>query len=352
MQSEQQKLLWNRIHQFAIDDPLASVKYSDKLAHHNAWSKEYTGRVIDEYKKFIFLCCILPGGASPSKPIDEAWHLHLTYTHNYWKEFCNQVLEKEIHHFPSKGGPDEKEKHVQWYDRTLNAYRQVFGEDPPKDIWISELRIESKITIANKTLSDYKEWYKRYIYIFILPFLLSLVLYGKFIPYQLTGPQFLVFYGSLIVAAATYLLLIRYKKIREARELMSDTYKGDANIYQVSRFVFGRENSLRAAIVDLVSRNVLEPAKKNKFIYHSVNYRYSPSEQNPLALGLIKNVKDGEEIPFTSLSGYYDEEATYHIGLSELYKSMSRKDYLPLIFGGIIEFRFEKLLHNFLTRRK
>src|SRR5687768_6262091 len=136
MQSEQQKDLWNRIRDFAIDDPLASVKYSDKLAFNNGWSKDYTARVIEEYRRFIFLCCVLPGGASPSKPVDEAWHLHLTYTHSYWKGFCESVLGKEIHHFPSKGGPEEGEKHSQWYDETLDGYREVFGTEAPADIWI------------------------------------------------------------------------------------------------------------------------------------------------------------------------------------------------------------------------
>jgi len=188
MQSNDHKELWNRICDFSIDDPVASVKYSDKLAYHNGWSKDYTSRVIEEYRKFIFLCCVLPNGASPSPTIDEAWHLHLTYTHNYWKGLCAGVLGKEIHHFPSKGGPEENEKHVQWYNDTLDSYREVFGHSAPGDIWKAEPHSKEKKSILDQTIGIYREAYRKYLFLLSIPFLLILALYGKIIPYNLTGP--------------------------------------------------------------------------------------------------------------------------------------------------------------------
>lgn len=333
MQTEQQKQLWNRIQQFAIDDPLASVKYSDKLAHHNAWSKEYTVRVIEEYKKFIFLCCVLPQGASPSKPVDEAWHLHLTYTHNYWKEFCNGVLGREIHHYPSKGGPEEKEKHLSWYNSTLDAYQKIFGTEAPPEIWKSDTIKPEKNVATDSKLENYRLWYKKYLYILILPFLLIAILYGKINPYNLTGPQFLIFYPALVIATVTYLLLIRSKKIKETEELAAELYKGDADIYQVARFVYGKKCSLRAGIVDLAERKILEPIRRGRFIYYPSNYRYSSSEKNPLAIGLVRNVKEGEAIFFNSFFSYYDDAATYHQGLANLYRSAGTSDYFPVIIS-------------------
>ncbi len=333
MLSGKHENLWNSIKAFAIDDPLASVKYSDKLAFHNNWSKEYASRVIEEYKKFIFLCCVLPQGASPSKPIDEAWHLHLTYTQNYWKELCEKTLRKEIHHFPSRGGPDEKEKHIQWYNETLEQYRHFFGESPPPDIWTTENTARTNNQLVEYSLGSYKQWYKKYIYILIAPFFIPIIVAGTVNPYQLPGPQFLVFYMALIGAIITYLLLIRSKKKQEIRELIAAIYKDDANIYQIARFVYGRESSLRAAVVDLVERGVLGPVRKGRFIYYSSNYTYLSSEQNPLAIGLLKNIRDGQELHFTSFSMYYDEEATYHSQLSNLYKTVAVRDYLPAIIG-------------------
>src|SRR3982750_3468300 len=119
MIATQHAALWEGIKNFQIDDPSASIKFSNKLASKNHWSGDYTQRVIEEYKKFIFLSCISPSGAAPSKAVDEAWHLHLTYTYSYWKIFCGQTLGREIHHYPSKGGHSEDERHIDWYQQTL-----------------------------------------------------------------------------------------------------------------------------------------------------------------------------------------------------------------------------------------
>ncbi len=330
------KDLWRRISEFAIDDPVASVKYSDKLAYHNGWSKEYTSRVIEEYKKFIFLCCILPKGASPSKPIDEAWHLHLTYTHNYWKTLCADILGKEIHHFPSKGGPDEEKRHTHWYNDTLDAYKEIFKQDAPEDIWIREVQPSAKSTLNDNAVADYFEWYKKYLPVFFTPFAFIGILYGRINPYQLTGPQFLVFFSCLIVTSIIYLLLIRSKKKREIESVIAEKYTGDADIYQLARFIYGRERSLRAAVVDLVERKILEPKRKSSFIFHVSNYKYLASEKNPLIIHLLRNMKDGETIQFTTISNYYDDASTYHDGLAGLYRSISVKDRWPILISAVI----------------
>jgi hypothetical protein len=113
---------WIRIRDFEIDEPGISFPFSKKLATEQKWSEAFTRRAIDEYKKFIYLCIASPNGASPSPIIDAVWHLHLTYTTSYWKEFCGNAAGREIHHHPSKGGGDEDEKHHAWYDETLELY--------------------------------------------------------------------------------------------------------------------------------------------------------------------------------------------------------------------------------------
>ena len=104
MNLKENQLLWNKIQQFAFDEPNVEITFSKKLAREQKWSASYTQRVIEEYRRFIFLCCISPNGASPSKAVDEAWHLHLTYTRSYWEAFCKNTLGKDIHHYPSGGG--------------------------------------------------------------------------------------------------------------------------------------------------------------------------------------------------------------------------------------------------------
>ncbi|WP_228446510.1 hypothetical protein [Chryseobacterium sp. 3008163] len=61
--------------------------------------------------------------------------MHLIYTQNYWEEFCPNILKRKLHHHPSKGGFEEKNKHTSWFSDTLNGYREVFQEEAPEDIW-------------------------------------------------------------------------------------------------------------------------------------------------------------------------------------------------------------------------
>src|SRR5581483_5342827 len=127
--------LWSAIEQFRLDDPDAAISFSRKLAAKQHWSPTFTNRVIEEYRKFLLLCCISPTGASPSQIVDEAWHLHLTYTQSYWIDLCKNTLGKDIHHHPSRGGEEEDLKHRDWYSDTLLLYQSVFESPPPNDIW-------------------------------------------------------------------------------------------------------------------------------------------------------------------------------------------------------------------------
>ncbi|MCJ8152837.1 hypothetical protein MKJ01_03545 [Chryseobacterium sp. SSA4.19] len=128
--------LWNRLQRFSPDNPDADFPFSKKLAKEENWTEAFTRKAIEEYKKFVYLCCTLPNGASPSTIVDKVWHMHLTYTRNYWEEFCPIVLQQKLHHHPSSGGKSETEKHSNWFIETLENYRQVFGEMPPEEIWL------------------------------------------------------------------------------------------------------------------------------------------------------------------------------------------------------------------------
>lgn len=129
----EQIVLWSRIKAYQIDDPDSAYKFSQRLAKENGWSRDYTLRVIEEYKKFIFLCCVNPP-ATPSDPVDQCWHLHMIYTRSYWNDFCRDTLGQEVHHGPTRGGSKEQKKYKTFYDNTANNYKQFFGE-PPVDIW-------------------------------------------------------------------------------------------------------------------------------------------------------------------------------------------------------------------------
>lgn len=126
--------VWQRIASCPIGTMGAELEFSARLARENGWSADYTARVIAEYRRFCFLAATGDLEVTPSDQVDQAWHLHLTYTRDYWQHFCPEVLGRPLHHGPTRGGADEMHRFHEQYARTLKAYEATFGI-PPTDIW-------------------------------------------------------------------------------------------------------------------------------------------------------------------------------------------------------------------------
>jgi hypothetical protein len=153
--TQSQIILWQKIEDFQIDNSSIEFNFSERLARENGWSKIYALRVVEEYKRFIFLCCISETGVTPSDPVDQAWHLHLTYTKSYWTDLCKNTLSKEIHHNPTKGGKSEANKFDDFYTNSKNLYTEIFGSEPPKDIWHDNQTRFSDIDFQRVNLKRY-----------------------------------------------------------------------------------------------------------------------------------------------------------------------------------------------------
>ena len=106
MDAEQTEL-YRRIQEFSVDKSGSDFPFSQRLARENGWADDYAQRVIDEYKKFAFLAVAADHPVTPSDQVDQVWHLHLVYTHSYWDEFCQKVLQQPLHHVPTCGGERE-----------------------------------------------------------------------------------------------------------------------------------------------------------------------------------------------------------------------------------------------------
>ncbi|MDQ6433152.1 hypothetical protein RB623_03700 [Mesorhizobium sp. LHD-90] len=127
--------LFARIDAYTIGPADAELSFASRLARENDWSDGYATEVIGEYKRFIYLVCISDGTLTPSRDVDEAWHLHLSYTRDYWERFCRDTLKRDLHHTPTEGGQAEAGKFAELYNDTLRAYRAEFREKPPRLIW-------------------------------------------------------------------------------------------------------------------------------------------------------------------------------------------------------------------------
>lgn len=127
--------LWQRIADHRIGPAKASLTFAARLARENRWSLAQAERVIGEYRRFCYLAMTAGPDVTPSDAVDQAWHLHLTYSRDYWQVFCPEVLRAELHHGPTRGGPADRERFYRQYAETLAAYEAAFGEAPPADLW-------------------------------------------------------------------------------------------------------------------------------------------------------------------------------------------------------------------------
>lgn len=135
--NEDQRELWRKIENFSIDEGDEQLTFARRLARENGWQLPFADRVVEEYKRFLFLARAAGHPVTPSEEVDQAWHLHLVYTRSYWDRMCREVLERPLHHGPTKGGAQEADKFVDWYEKTKQSYAAFFGEEPPEDIWPS-----------------------------------------------------------------------------------------------------------------------------------------------------------------------------------------------------------------------
>lgn len=127
--------LWSKIFTFQLDINDAQYSFTQRLAFENGWSIKYTQRVIDEYKKFLYLSLATGKPLTPSDEVDQAWHLHLIYSRSYWHDLFRDTLDhKGLHHGPTKGGQQENLRYNEQYNNTLDIYREAFGPEP-QDIW-------------------------------------------------------------------------------------------------------------------------------------------------------------------------------------------------------------------------
>ena len=102
-----------------------------RLQKERGWPKAFALRAIEEYRRFCFLACVSETPMTPSEEVDCVWHLHLLYTRDYWETFCPTVLDKALHHGPTRGGHAEEARFYDQYAQTLALYQVYFGAPDP-----------------------------------------------------------------------------------------------------------------------------------------------------------------------------------------------------------------------------
>lgn len=334
-----------------MDDGTAVIPFSAKLAASENWSAEFTQRAIEEYKKFILLCCISEKGASPSQTVDEVWHLHLTYTQSYWIDFCRNTLGKDIHHHPSAGGDQENHKHREWYKETLQLYRTVFGAGAPADIWpppSSDWRVPE-----DPPLHFDLGTIVMLVGILFIPFLFIEGTFHTFSPFRLNGPQFLEFFPWYGVAIILAYIVYRWQIKKNTDNLVEAYFPDDITVFQIAAFLYGKHRGLQAGILDLINRGLLEPTNNGSFQVKNIFYTADLKESNPL-LAVHTGMPEGSIHSYESMLGnWYDRENFSHPALEALQVFAQRREpFLQLypfhiaFFGMILARACQGILHH------
>ena len=115
-------------------DPGILLGFTRRLARDHGWPLPFACDAVREYGRFCFLAVASPNPVTPSEEVDEVWHLHLTYSRDYWDVWCGAVLQAPLHHDPTPGGVAAQARFRAQYAETLALYEGFFGP-PPEAFW-------------------------------------------------------------------------------------------------------------------------------------------------------------------------------------------------------------------------
>ena len=328
MKTTLQDELWQKIEAFVLDDPYSNFPFSKKLEKENNWSPGFAARAIEEYRKFIYLCCIAPTGASPSDAVDKVWHLHLTYTQNYWISFCKKTLHKDIHHHPSKGGSSENDKHVNWYKQTLQLYEEVFETAPPLSIWPQNNIFPEHID----TLLYNKNLFNNVAVAFCLTTLLYIFTTSLF---KTNGPDFLLYYALLCIAGLVVSFLLSMQKEEQLEKIVEENYPASFNTFQATHFIYGPHKSYQTALIDLLKRGIID-CSKNNFRFNGYQKEDTLEEINPLIKPLSEKVNVGVDFTYPEGLALMDNDLVTQPAFDKLTLLSKKVDYQKFVVPGIV----------------
>ncbi|MDN5288081.1 MAG: hypothetical protein JWR38_4355 [Mucilaginibacter sp.] len=288
----QENPLWMRIDQYAIDDANVVIPFSKKLAQTEKWMSGFTKDAIDEYKRFVYLCCISKNGASPSIVVDKVWHMHLLYTTEYWKEFCPNVLQRELHHFPNVGGIVDYDKHHDWYLETLILYIRVFKQNPPAKFWRIPAALKPYLyqeLYAKETfkLSDIIIAAPVYYLLLAVPFIVTWLLFGQLPLLDLSMAQYHFLFILLILVINQ---VVRHNQRRHLRPVVKNLSQYDR--YQLAYLSGGHQNAFLLLVSDLEENQWIR-VRDGK---DSFEVRYFELKVTQLKVAGSQNLMDSEKL--------------------------------------------------------
>lgn len=124
--------LWLKLNMMNADGLKAFAPLMDAMQKQWGQNAEMAQRVIEEYRKFLFLAMRAGHQVIPPGPVNDAWMTHLQTAQNFWENLGQMITER-----PMSQGADASQfaSMADAWKATLESYEKIFGMKPPMDIW-------------------------------------------------------------------------------------------------------------------------------------------------------------------------------------------------------------------------
>lgn len=334
------RALWERIAAHSFDDG-AAQGFVHKLMLVQGWSRDQALAAIAEYRRYCFLACVDGIAATPSDEVDEVWHLHLTYTRDYWNVWCGQVLGMTLHHEPSRGGSSDLAHHRRQYAQTLARYEQWFGAPPlawwpgSRERFVRPQRFRRVDTDRVWLLPRWRwVWRRGIAAVLALTAMASaasaLAIEGT--PLDWSGSAFLKLY--LVALLATTVAAVFWR--RALRENGARPSTSGLGALEAAYLVGGPARCLDTAVADLLSQKIVRLDQgENRFVV-------GPEAGNlPAPTAALRRLMIGNgrsEHVFRQGLGLFDEVGNRlrQLGLLLDTQSALRAAWLPALLPGLV----------------
>lgn len=124
--------LWLKLNLMNAQGLQAFAPLMQMMQQQMGTNSEMAGRVIEEYRKFLFLAMRAGHQVIPPGAVNDVWMMHLQNQQNYWETLGQMITER-----PVAQGMDAKNfaNMADAWTATLQSYERIFGTKPPMDIW-------------------------------------------------------------------------------------------------------------------------------------------------------------------------------------------------------------------------
>jgi len=132
------RALWAALSAMRLPPAGDQPSFVAALQEATGWTPPFAERAVGEYRRFLFLAATSSRELTPSRAVDEVWHLHLETPH-YEEELCGRILGRPLRHLPGSGKQEDEARFQRQYAATLRLYEDLFADPPPRDVWPSAI---------------------------------------------------------------------------------------------------------------------------------------------------------------------------------------------------------------------